>query len=142
MEARNLQGERYTSPSYKTSEGAFASRSMGAGLLTNSRPRGPPIDLNPVNQYHSKFNMSAYSLVTSLVFIVLLRLMVLMMADADALFNVSPSKPMSRGMRTLDQMRIIHTVQLSFSISFEGSRIRILDIPQEKDQRQRRGLGN
>lgn len=68
--------------------------------------------------------------------------MVLMMADADALFNVSPSKPMSRGMRTLDQMRIIHTVQLSFSISFEGSRIRILDIPQEKDQRQRRGLGN
>lgn len=66
--------------------------------------------------------------------------MVLMTADADALFDVSPGKANDHGIYTLDQMRIKHSVQLSVSISFGGSRIRELEISQEKGQRQRRDL--
>ena len=63
-----------------------------------------------------------------------------MIADADALFDVSPSEPMSREMHTSGQMRTMRSVQLSFSTSFEGLRIRILGISQEEGQRQRRDL--
>ena len=63
-----------------------------------------------------------------------------MIADADALFHVSPSEPMSREMHTSGQMRTMRSVQLSFSTSFEGPRIRILGRSQEEGHRQRRDL--